>query len=496
MSASPGSRHWSRRVCLLFTLLSLLALPTPAAAESECVTDAVGDVTDMASETATDVPAADIVASCIELTPDTIEISVRVVAATDPTDPAWDDFSSAIGAAIDVDGVEGEEFDVNFARFDGGEATVRVYPHAQSEVLCEVDGSFDGTRYRLIVPSSCIGSPSQVSVAPFLYYGSSVATQDQSGYYDEIAPFPSFTGPVSTAADPATAVQRLAAPSRVDTAVAISRDDFADGSAQSVVLARAENFPDALVAAPLATATGGPLLLTSSSAVAQAVSAEIQRVLPAGGTVYLSGGTAALDANVEAQIESLGYNAVRAQGPNRYATALAVARAANADPGLIVVANGNDFPDALIGGSLAASEGGVEILTNGAELSADAAAYLSENPNAEVLAIGSVAAQAVPGVPAIAGADAFATSVAVAQQRYGAADGFAIASGTNFPDALAGGAHAGRRGIPLLLSWPDVLPDSVAGYLSATGSLNTAYAYGGTAALSYGVESGAAAALN
>lgn len=497
MSAATGEgRGWSYRVCIVLALVSLLALPTPAAAESQCVTDPIGDVLDKATNAPADLPAADIVAACIELTPDALEISVRVVAATDPADPAWDDFSSAIGAAVDVDGVEGEEFDVNLARFDGGEATVRVYAHAQSEVLCDVDSAFDGTRYRMVIPTGCIGNPGQVSVAPFLYYGSSVGSQDQSGFYDEIPPFPSFVGPVSTAANPATAVQRLAGPSRVDTAVAISQDDFPAGSAQSVVLARAENFPDALVAAPLATATGGPLLLTSATSVAQAVSTEIQRVLPAGGTVFLSGGTAALNADVESQIQDLGYNAVRAQGPNRYATAVEVARAANPTPDLIVVANGNDFPDALIGGSLAASEGGVEILADGPELQAEASAYLAENPNAEVLTIGSVAAQAVPGVPSITGADAFATSVAVAQQRYPATTGFAVASGTDFPDALAGGAHAGRRGIPLLLSWPDVLPTSVEEYLSATGGLGTAYAYGGEAALSYGVETGAAATLN
>ncbi|HUG84607.1 MAG TPA: cell wall-binding repeat-containing protein, partial [Euzebya sp.] len=158
-------------------------------------------------------------------------------------------------------------------------------------------------------------------------------------------------------------------------------------------------------------------------------------------------------------------------------------------------ADGNDFPDALIGGALAGHEGGVEIISDGPQLSAEGEAYLAEHPDAEVLAIGSVAAQAVPTATAIAGEDAFATSVAVAAQRYADVDGVGLASGTNFPDGLAGGAHAGRRGIPLLLSWPDVLPSSVGEYLGSVQPVSEVYAYGGVAALSYQVEFDAMAAL-
>lgn len=494
---SPAPRRGAVTAALLAiaVLASLLVVPAPAVAESACVDDPRGDVVDRRDDTITDLPVADIVATCTELTPDTLEISVRVVSPSDPSnDPAWDDFASAIGAAIDVGGAEGEEFDVNFARFADGVA-VRVYPHAQPDPVCSGEGIYDGTRYRMVIPTDCIGSPSQVSTAAFLFYGSSVTTQDQSGFYDEVPPAPTFLGPYSTAADPVTAVQRLAGPARVDTAIRISQDDFADGAAQAVVLARSDEFPDALAAAPLATMVGGPLLLTPSTAVARITADEIRRVLPAGGTVYLAGGTAALSADVQTQLEDLGYAVVRVDGPTRYATAVEIAGTAVEEPNLIVVANGNDFPDALIGGALAAAEGGVQILTDGPQLDSVGAAYLQAHPDAEVLAIGAVAAQAIPGAAAIAGADPFATSVAVAQQRYGATEGFALASGTNFPDALAGGAHAGRRGIPLLLSWPDVLPETLSSYLTTSGP-RAAYVYGGEDALSYQVEADAAAALN
>ena len=60
---------------------------------------------------------------------------------------------------------------------------------------------------------------------------------------------------------------------------------------------------------------------------------------------------------------------------------------------------------------------------------------------------------------------------------------------------LAGGAHAGRAGIPLLLSWPDVLPDITSTYLSEVTPVDRVVMYGGVAATSYTVEATSASAL-
>lgn len=485
-----------RRAPLLVLLLiaALIAVPGPSGAESECVEDATGDVEDRTSNTLTDQAEADILAACTSYSPESLEIAVRVAQPTDPaTDPAWADFNSAVGAAIDVDGDGEEEFDANFGRFPDGQLRTSVFVHDSSEQACTAAGRFDGTRYLMTIPASCIGNPAAVSVAAFIFYSSSVAGQSSAGFYDEVPTRPAFDGPYTTDADPATGVERLAGISRVDTAIAISQDDFAPGAAGSVVLAQADNFPDALVAAPLAVATDGPLLLTPRTALARVTGEEIQRVLPVGGTVYLSGGTAALTEDVRAQVEALGYVVERVAGATRYATSVAIARETAASPSLIVVANGNGFPDALVGGSLAGFEDGVEILSDGAQLTAEGRAYLDENPQAEVVAIGATAAQAVPTATALSGEDAFATSVRVAE-RYGDVTGAALASGTAFPDGLAGGAHAARAGIPLLLTLPDLLPDSVGQYLGGAAPLDDLVVYGGVAAVAYQVEADAAAA--
>ncbi|CAN5337985.1 hypothetical protein BH23ACT9_BH23ACT9_24250 [soil metagenome] len=491
-----SAQRRTSQVLMLLLVAALLSVPTPAAAESGCVADAAGDVEDIATREVADRPEADILAVCVTHTAAAVEITVRVAAPTDPeTDPTWDDFGSAVGAAISVDGTGDEDFDVNYARLEDGQIGVVVFRHRTTTELCRGQGTFDGSRYRITVQTGCLGNPAEVWVAPFMFYRSSPMGQSRAGFYDEVPDRPGFLGPYTTAADRPTGVERLAGGSRIDTAIAISQDDFPLGGADGVVLARAETFPDALVAAPLAVAVNGPMLLTGSFGLAPQVEEELRRVLPAGGTVHLSGGESALSDDVRAEVEALGYDVLRAAGPTRYATSVAIARAASAQPDLIVVADGNDFPDALVGGALAGAEAGVEILSNGPELTAETVAYLAENPQAEVVAIGSVAAQAVPTATPFTGADPFATSVAVAQARYDDVDAVALASGTNFPDGLAGGAHAGRRGVPLLLTWPDILPASVADHLAAIAPLDRVYAYGGVAALSQQIEASAQTAL-
>ena len=516
-------RHTTAEPARLLTLAIALALlaavlvtASPAAAESACFADEAGDVRDNAATVAAggteaitgDEPRIDILAGCIEMTPEFVEISVRIAEPVDPMeDETWAVGESAIGAAIDLGGELDEagqaieEFTVNYALLPEGEIGVAVYefdPQMQGSGLpvCTGDGVYDEVRYRMRFPTSCINNPAELSVAAFGLYGSELTDQNGTGFYDEVPANPAYIGPYSAAADPATAVQRLAGPARVDTAIEVSKNDFEDGTAESVVLARADLFPDALVAAPLAVAANGPLLLTPNFAVVGIVEDELARVLPAGGTVYLSGGEAALSDDVRVEVEALGYVTERVAGPSRYATAVEVARAAVADPDLIVVADGNDFPDALVGGSLAANEGGVEIISNGPELDESATAYLAEHPDAEVLAIGPVASAAVPTATSISGVDAFDTSVQVAETRYTDVTAAGIASGTNFPDGLTGGAHAGRRGMPLLLSNPDLLPASVDAYLGDLPSFDSAFMYGGVVALPYQVEADIAASLD
>lgn len=298
-------------------------------------------------------------------------------------------------------------------------------------------------------------------------------------------------------------IDRLAGDTRVLTAIDISTVDYAADEAGAVVLARQDVFADALSGGPLAAARRGPLLLTTKDVLAPVVEEEILRVLPAGGDVYLLGGDLALEPAVEERIEELGFDAIRLQGSNRYRTSLAIAAEAAPEPGFITIATGNDFPDALIAGSLACTfAGGVMVLTDGERMPVDVAAYLEANAESAMTSVGPAAETAVadPEVYNIAGDTAAVRSVVAAQAFYDRdalrPDGVALASVEDFPDALAGAPHAygnGRR--PLLLTPEDALPQALVDYIEGLEASGPSYIYGGVLTISESVEAQLGAAL-
>ena len=161
-------------------------------------------------------------------------------------------------------------------------------------------------------------------------------------------------------------VARLTGTNRLLTAVEVSQSHWADGAnptapreqAESVVLSRSDVFADALGGGALAAAKVGPLLLTPPNALDPAVQAEIVRVLGPASTdkvVYILGSVGALSQGVQDAIEALGYDTDRLEGPDRYATSIAIADAITETPSLVLAATGLNFPDALAAGAAAGS---------------------------------------------------------------------------------------------------------------------------------------------
>jgi putative cell wall-binding protein len=278
---------------------------------------------------------------------------------------------------------------------------------------------------------------------------------------------------------------RLAGTNRQATAVAVSQSQFpARGSAQAVVLARADVFADALAGGPLAAAKRAPLLLTSSGSLDEVTKAEITRVLPAGGTVYVLGGTSALSDAVASAITGLGDVVQRVAGADRFATAVAIADTMG-DPNTVFEASGTNFPDALSAVPAAIATHGAILLTNGSTQTSATAAYLNAHATTRY-AVGGPAAWADPSAIALAGATRYATSQAVALAFFPDATGISVASGVTFPDALAGGVLAGTTNQPMLLvpaSGP--LPEPTAAYLTTRHVMVTQSTVdGGTSAIS------------
>jgi putative cell wall-binding protein len=297
------------------------------------------------------------------------------------------------------------------------------------------------------------------------------------------------TRPADVAAQAASSEQvaRLAGADRITTAISISQADFADGAAGAVVLARADHYADALAGGPLAVATSAPLLLTAPDALPDHVLAEIRRVLARGGVVHLLGGANAIAPAVVARLEAAGYETVRHAGATRYATAVAVARDGLGNPDTLLLATGNDFADALSAGAAAGAVGAAVLLTDGGRLPAEVDAYLAQHDAATRYAIGGSAAKADPAATAISGPNRYATAARTAAVFFPAPRAVGVASGTNFPDAVAGAPHAARAGGPLLLTAPDRMPAASAEYVGST-EPDAIWLYGGERAISVAVQ--------
>jgi putative cell wall-binding protein len=275
---------------------------------------------------------------------------------------------------------------------------------------------------------------------------------------------------------------------RIDTAILVSKSSFPTNlSANAVVLARADLFPDALAGAPLAVAKGGPLQLTSLSGpsfIDPRTVIEIQRVLSPGKTIFVLGGTSAIADSVVQQLQGLGYTVVRFGGVDRFQTAVLIAQQGLNNPASLFLVNGVNFPDALSAGPAAARVAGAILLTNNNVMPSSTSTYLASRTGTTQFAIGGPAAQAAPTATAVVGSDRYATAVATAQRFFANPTPVGIASGVAFPDGLTGGAHIGKRGGPLLLTDPNALPGNTQSYLqSVKATLTEVFVYGGTSAV-------------
>ena len=302
------------------------------------------------------------------------------------------------------------------------------------------------------------------------------------------APTPS-VGP-ATPSSPSVPLTRVAGPDRVATAVAASQSAYPTaGSAGAVVLADDQSYPDALVGGPLAAHLVGPLLLTGPDALDQRAQAEIRRVLPAGGTVYLLGGEAALSASVEGAVTTLGYLPVRVAGDDRYATAAAVASELG-DPGTVLEASGDGFADALAAGPAAVARHAAILLTAGSSQAPETALYLADHAGDIRIAVGGPAAAADSQASrSFVGPDRYSTAAMTALAYFPAPTTIGMATGLDYPDGLVAGPYTATRGGPLLLV-PSTgpLPTSVSGYLASLGHpVQSVVAYGGSSALGDGV---------
>lgn len=138
-----------------------------------------------------------------------------------------------------------------------------------------------------------------------------------------------------------------------------SPGEFRGGYGRTTLLATGENFADALAVGPLAYRGEHPILLTPSAELPATVSAFLRDSRTE--HVIILGGTAAVSADVENSVKSLGVTVDRWQGADRFGTAIDIAEALLGfdtpddcfdDSGELGLAYGWRSPDAIVSGPL------------------------------------------------------------------------------------------------------------------------------------------------
>ncbi|MFK8794060.1 cell wall-binding repeat-containing protein [Planococcus plakortidis] len=240
--------------------------------------------------------------------------------------------------------------------------------------------------------------------------------------------------------------ERISGVSRYDTAVELSKEGWE--SSDTVVLARGDNYADALAGVPLAKKQDAPLLLTRTAKLPSETYDEIKRL--GAKKVQVLGGTIAISDDVVKQLKSDGIEVERISGASRYETAAKIAEKFGKSDSAIVV-SGENFPDALSVASYAGSEGTPILLAReGSIPNATKAALVKMGAENSLIiggtqAISEQAASELPNSFRIKGSNRYETSLEVAKYFGSPTDTVYIATGTAFADALAGGALAAKH---------------------------------------------------
>ena len=207
----------------------------------------------------------------------------------------------------------------------------------------------------------------------------------------------------------------------------------------------------------------------------------------------------------ESSLSPRTYDTLRLAGPDRFATAVRISQELFPDElpdvPVIYVANGLNYPDALAAGPAASYLGGGLLLVTPTSIPEIVAAELERLQPDRIVVVGGTPAinadveEALgdysSDVDRIGGDDRFETSRMVVEDAWGTdtSEHAFIATGLNYPDALAAVPAAGVRGAPIIL-----VPGQAATLDTATRNLITGlgvsaiHIVGSSAAVSAGIE--------
>lgn len=182
----------------------------------------------------------------------------------------------------------------------------------------------------------------------------------------------------------------------------------------------------------------------------------------------------------------------RLSGYDRYETSISISKMGWNTSKYVVLASGENFPDALSAGPLAKKYSAPILLTEAKTLDSRVEMEIGRLKADTVYIVGGTGViysdienrLKSKGISCkrLAGSDRFGTAVKVASE-IGTANGVFIANGFNYPDALSIASYAAFKGMPILLTETDALPDSIRQFISAN-KIGKSFIIGGTGVVS------------
>lgn len=282
-------------------------------------------------------------------------------------------------------------------------------------------------------------------------------------------------------------ITRLAGADRYATAQAIAKHGWTQSD--YAILAYGGNFPDALSAVVLAKKYNAPILLTSGSSL-QDITKQTLIDLQVK-SVFMIGGTVVMPTSIEAELQAMGITPTRIAGQDRYETSVNIAKQA-VSPSELIVATGEDYPEALSIAPIAAIKQIPILLVPKSYLPDSVKTYLSTLNIKKTYVIGdsssiddSVANQ-FTHPERIVGADRYELNIVIDKEFEGNfnSDSSCIATGEGFADALTGAAYAAKISAPMILV-NSALPTNTKNYYQQRlPNAKNIYVFGGTGVVS------------
>ncbi|MET1042798.1 MAG: peroxidase family protein [Microbacteriaceae bacterium] len=293
-------------------------------------------------------------------------------------------------------------------------------------------------------------------------------------------------------------LSRIGGSDLFETAALISQSHFEPGVPVAYVT-NGRNFPDALAGGPAAAVEGGPVLLVEPDGVPRATALELARLKPA--KIVVLGGPLAVSEGVASSLRGYTSGAVsRIGGATLFDTAAEISKATfSAGVDVAYVATGHDFPDALAGSAVAARDGAPVLLVEKDRIPSATSAELTRLRPQRIVVLGgplvvgaTVEAQlggfTSGGVTRLGGQNLYDTASLISEASFpNGADRAFIATGANFPDALAAASVAGLLGAPVVLVPQGDVPARVMDELDRL-NVQEITILGGTAALGLHIE--------